>query len=439
MSQYYPPSDDNNGQPQSAPANAQPQQQGNPYFDRVQDNAAPDLDAAAPTLTQTEMQQFNRKAMFFLAAIIGLLLLLAFWIMHSLSNRGEDKKAVTEAQKPTQVVETPDLPRAAPAAPVPDAAAQPIDVVSNAPPLPPMPDRGSARRAGVNDYPVSVGADAQPMANGPHQPSLLERRMWNGNVPPQAPNSDPALAQAQAAAGGMTGMLQGPPGTKMVIGADGNPTWVPQETVRQSESNAKLLANPDALLVRGTYIRCILETRIITDVPGYTSCIVTEPVYSINGRRLLLPRGSKMLGKYDNGGIARGRVAVIWDRITTPNGYDISMASPGTDQLGGAGHPGQYDSHWPSRIASAMLISMISDLFKYEGQKHGPSGTVVTPGGTAYETPYESNTAQTMQNMAQQAINESANRKPTVTINQGTQLNVYVAQDVDFSNVLARR
>jgi type IV secretion system protein VirB10 len=226
----------------------------------------------------------------------------------------------------------------------------------------------------------------------------------------------------------------------MVMGPNG-PMWVPtgKETVSQPESTAKLLANPDALLVRGTYIRCILETRIITDIPGFTSCIVTEPVYSINGRRLLLPRGSKLLGKYDSSGIGRGRVGVIWDRVVTPNGYDITMSSPGTDQLGGAGHPGQYDAHWPSRIATAMLISMISDLFKYEGEKQGPKGTVITPSGTAYETPYQSNTARTVQSMADQAISESANRKPTVTINQGTQLNVYVAQDVDFSNVLARR
>ncbi|MBW8810540.1 MAG: secretion protein, partial [Lysobacter sp.] len=405
--------------------------QGNPYFDRVQDNSAPDLDAAAPTLTQTEMQQLNRKAMFFLAAIVGLLLLVAFWIMHSLSNRDDGKKKTsTDAQRATQVVETPDLPRAAPtpAPVVNDAAAQPIDVVNNAPPLP-TPGHVSPRRAG--DY-GDGGDTAQAVPAGPRPPSLVERRMWNGNMPP----ADAAASQGGQMQGGPQGQQ---PGGMMVMGPNG-PVWVPnKETVKEADSSAKLLANPDALLVRGTYIRCILETRIITDVPGFTSCIVTEPVYSINGRRLLLPRGSKMLGKYDSAGIGHGRVAVIWDRVVTPNGYDVSMASPGTDQLGGAGHPGQYDAHWPSRVATAMLISMISDLFKYEGEKHGPKSTAITTGGTVYESPYESNTAQTVQSMAQQAISESANRKPTVTINQGTQLNVYVAQDVDFSNVLARR
>ena len=431
MSQHYPPSDDNNNQPQAnaGQSHEQPQAQGNPYFDRVQDNTAPDLDAAAPTLTQTEMQQLNRKAMFFLAAIVGLLLLVAFWIMHSLSTRDDGKKKTTaDAQRQTQVVETPDLPRAAPAPAPVEAAAQPIDVVNNAPPLP-TPKHVSARR--TSDY---GGDTAQAMPAAPQPPSLVERRMWNGNVPP----ADGAAAQGgqMQGQGGPQGQQQG---GMMVMGPNG-PVWVPnKDAVKQADSSAKLLSNPNALLVRGTYIRCILETRIITDVPGFTSCIVTEPVYSINGRSLLLPRGSKLLGRYDSAGIGHGRVAVIWDRVVTPNGYDVSMASPGTDLLGGAGHPGQYDAHWPSRVATAMLISMISDLFKYEGEKNGPRSTVVSPTGMAYESPYESNTAQTVQSLAQQAISESANRKPTVTINQGTQLNVYVAQDVDFSNVLARR
>ncbi len=439
MSQYYPPSDDNDGRQQGSAGQPhessreqarESAQAGNPYFDRVRDGEAPDLDAAAPTLTQTEMQQLNRKAMFFLAAIVGLLLLVAFWIMHSLSTRDDGrKKAGAEAQRPTQIVETPELPRAQQAQAPASAgdAAQPIDVVDNAPPLP-APQHVVARRYGSEGDNEDM---PQAMPAGPRPPSLVERRMWNGNTPP--PDAAAAGGPGQGGAPG-----QSRAGT-MVMGPNG-PVWVPaKEAVKDAESSARVLANPDVLLVRGTYIRCILETRIITDVPGFTSCIVTEPVYSINGRRLLLPRGSKLLGKYDSAGIARGRVAVIWDRVVTPNGYDISMASPGTDQLGGAGHPGQYDAHWPSRVATAMLISMISDLFKYEGEKHGPQGTVITPNGMAYDTPYQSNTARSVQSLADQAINESANRKSTVTINQGTQLNVYVAQDVDFGNVLARR
>jgi type IV secretion system protein VirB10 len=204
-----------------------------------------------------------------------------------------------------------------------------------------------------------------------------------------------------------------------------------------TRDGARYLANPDALLVRGTYIRCVLETRIVTDVPGFTSCVVTEPVYSINGRSLLLPKGSKVLGRYDEGPDGP-RVAVLWDRVTTPTGIDMTMASPGVDGMGSAGHPGHYDAHWPSRIASALLISLIADGFEYAAAKHGPTTTYAT-GNLVVEAPFESKTAQSLERVAQQAIAAGGRRRPTVTINQGTVVNVYVAKDIDFSSVIGGR
>ena len=225
---------------------------------------------------------------------------------------------------------------------------------------------------------------------------------------------------------------------RMLAAASGNNQPAP-EAEPVPATAAQYIRNPDVLMVRGTYLRCILETRIVTDIAGYTSCILTEPVYSINGRSLLLPKGSKLLGQYQLQSKPIPRVAVIWDRITTPNGIDVTMQSPGIDNLGGAGHPGDMDAHWPSRIASAMLISLISDVFKYAAAKHGEGATVTYPSGVSVEQPFESNTAQAVQDLAEQAIEQSANRPVTVTINQGTMLSVYVSQDVDFSRVIANR
>jgi type IV secretion system protein VirB10 len=159
-------------------------------------------------------------------------------------------------------------------------------------------------------------------------------------------------------------------------------------------------------------------------------------VYSINGRSLLLPKGSKIYGAY-GGGPKGKRVEVIWDRITTPNGIDVAMSSPGIDQLGGAGHPGDYSAHWGSRIASALMISLIADAFKYAAAEHGPETTTISSSGFAVQSPYESATARSMERLANEAMSER--RPPTVTINQGTVMSVYVAKDVDFSDVLPRR
>ncbi|WP_029561736.1 TrbI/VirB10 family protein, partial [Xanthomonas sacchari] len=277
--------------------------------------------------------------------------------------------------------------------------AEPVQLAEqpSLPPLPPMP----------------TDTDAQ-MQSAPRQergPSLLERRMAG-------------LQQQDAGGQGLGGMM---PGQEQ----GGAPMQQEQET------SAKPIANPDGLLVRGTYIRCVLETRIITDFPGFTSCIITEPVYSINGRRLLLPKGSKILGQYGPAEPTGPRMQVVWDRITTPTGIDVTLVGPGVDNLGSAGHPGQYSAHWASRISSALMISLLSDAFKWAAAEHGPKTTTTgLNSGIVTEQPYESNTAQSIQRLADQALDRR--RPATVTINQGTIVNVYVAKDVDFTAVLPR-
>ncbi len=129
------------------------------------------------------------------------------------------------------------------------------------------------------------------------------------------------------------------------------------------------------------------------------------------------------------------RVAVVWNRITTPTGIDVAMASPGVDNLGGAGHPGDYDAHWPSRIGSALLISLIGDGFSYAAAEHGPPTTTIADGVVVQE-PHESGTARTMERLANRALERNLQRPATVTIQPGEILNIYVARDVDFSAVL---
>jgi type IV secretion system protein VirB10 len=260
------------------------------------------------------------------------------------------------------------------------------------------------------------------MAAQPRLPTLRERREGVST----------AMASTDSPDSHVRALLAGLP-------APGAPGATPAAAtpVAADAASAQYINHPDTLLARGTYIRCVLETRIVTDIPGYTSCVVTEPVYSINGRNRLLARGSKVSGRYDTD--ANGpRVAVVWDRITTPDGFDIRMASPGVDNLGGAGHPGQYDAHWGSRMSAALMISMVSDLFKYEGELHGPDTTTIS-NGVVTQAPFDSNTARTMERLANQALARSINRPVTVTINQGSVVDIYVARDVDFAPVIEGR
>lgn len=365
----------------------------NPYANQYQRSAEPDLDASAPSLQSSELRQMNRRALFLLGAVVLLLLFLAYWMVSGVGKKDERAKPreekVTVADAPTSMALPPLPPAAAPAAPTPQPAPQPIPLL-----------------------PTSTAMSARPMPAAPSGPTLLQRRIAASSIDTGGGEPSNPLTAA------------GIVGKKLPGDVDSKPT------------SAQSLPHPDTLMQRGTYIRCVLETRIVSDIPGFSTCLVTEPVYSFNGHTLLLPKGSKLLGSY-SGGPTGDREAVIWDRIITPTGIDVNMSSPGIDNLGGAGLPGYYDAHWGKRIGSALLISLLSDAFKYEAAEHGPRNTTIS-NGLVTQTPFESNTAQTIQNLANQAVREAANRPPTVTINQGTVIYVYVTKDVDFSGVVAR-
>lgn len=365
-----------------------------PYLN--EGRAEQDLDARAPQLGRHESKKVNRMAW---GLVAGCCVLMAGLVIAALWNRrnASSSEKVEPQEERVVVPDTPENPLtdAQPAAPI--ALYSPADARRNSP---------------------SEQESASEAPSAPRGPTLIERRMASAEVALGSNPSQDPYAQA---------MLEGLP--------NGKPSEKPQENPQVKTTRAQFLSNPDALLVRGTYLRCVLETRIITDIKGFTSCIVTESVYSINGRKLLIPKGSKISGAYDTD--ANGpRVSVVWDRIITPTGVDVTMSSPGVDNLGGAGHPGDYNAHWASRMSSALMISLISDAFKYTAAEHGPPSTTVTNGIVTQE-PFESNTARTMERLANQALERSVSRPATVTINQGEVVNVYVAQDIDFSGVAA--
>ncbi|WP_416057219.1 TrbI/VirB10 family protein [Stenotrophomonas maltophilia] len=424
MSQQNTPGNDpNSGQGNPSPyggaPGAAPDTSSNPYFGAGPGEAAPDLDAAAPQLRSAEEQRLNRKALLFLGGIVVLLVCMGMLLLRKGSESKDDAPKQREIARAT----TPQLPNAvAPPTPTPDVAqqAQPIDML---PALPPPPASGQRTASFMPE---------REEREAPRGPTLLDRRIGSSG------GTSAGDMQGQGApAGGMSEYQRAMISSLQAQNGQTTPARVRRGPDVDDISSATYIHSPDALLVRGTYLRCVLETRIITDLAGYTSCLLTEPVYSINGRSLLLPKGSKIYGAY-GGGPAGKRVEVIWDRITTPNGIDVAMSSPGVDGLGGAGHPGQYSAHWGSRIASALMISLIADAFKYAAAEHGPETTTVANNGMTVQSPYESSTARTMERLANDALS-SNRRPPTVTINQGTIVNVYVAKDVDFTNVLNPR
>ncbi len=359
------------------------------------------LEKDIPDLNSGIGQRLNRKAMVFILLCSGLAV--AF-LAYAFSFFSSGKKETVEETAREQVVEIPSSP--IPAAPVVSAEAavqqqaQPINMASQ-PGLPKAPELTVPEVPAIASTPIQSFSDATTSA--PAVDNLVASRTGDGSG-----NFITSEDEKQAASGALGGV---------------------------DRLKAQKVLNPDFLLIQGTYIRCVLSSRIVSDIPGNASCVVTEPVYSSSGTKLLIPKGSKVLGNYASGSSVGNRIGVIWSRIITPDQVDIRMQSQGTDSMGGAGHPGHYRSHWQSRLGTALLISLIGDGVDYVGQKSMPE-TVVSTSTSTTITPTETRTARTLERVATEELNRLGMRQPTVTINQGQILNIFVSQDIDFEGVI---
>lgn len=192
--------------------------------------------------------------------------------------------------------------------------------------------------------------------------------------------------------------------------------------------SAALRGNMDFLLGRTTGISCSLMTRIVTTYPGITKCQVMNDVYSANGKVLLVEKGSVIHGEQQSA-LTHGqaRIFVAWTTIETPNGVSVSIDSLGADPLGGSGHPARINSHFWQRIGGAVMISMVDDTINAYGRRSSNKGS-------SNNVSFES-TTEAAQDIATEVLKNSINIPPTGYVNQGERIMVYVARDVDFSNV----
>lgn len=195
------------------------------------------------------------------------------------------------------------------------------------------------------------------------------------------------------------------------------------------EAKAHMLPHPDFLVTKGTIIPCILQTRLNTQLAGYTKCVVPMDIRSTTGNVVLLDKGTVVTGEMQHG-LMRGedRAFVVWDRAETPEHSVIELDSPATDELGQSGIQVTVNNHWWQRFGSAILLSVIQgglDAGVETASRIGASGS------GSYFNSFQSN-GQTVANSALQA---DINIQPTGEKAQGKTIAIFVARDLDFSGI----
>lgn len=187
-------------------------------------------------------------------------------------------------------------------------------------------------------------------------------------------------------------------------------------------ATARPMVNPATTVTQGTLIPAILETAINTDVPGYVRAVVSQDVRSFDGKSVLVPRSSRLIGQYQSG-VQGGqkRAYVIWTRLIRPDGASVNLASPAVGFDGTTGLPGEVNNHFFRRFGSAMLLSVIGSIGTFAS-----GGASVVLGGAG-------------QSAASVAAQQDSQIGPTIRVRQGEPIRVFTARDLDFSQVPAVR
>ncbi|WOC15623.1 type IV secretion system protein VirB10 [Pseudochrobactrum sp. MP213Fo] len=208
------------------------------------------------------------------------------------------------------------------------------------------------------------------------------------------------------------------------------------QNTNPSETAIKL-NRTDALVVEGTLIPGLLETAINSDLPGQIRAITSQDVYSFDGRRVLIPQGTRLIGEYQSQ-ILEGqkRILVMWTRLIRDDGVSVRLKSIGTDSLGRSGLTGDVDNKWLQRFGSAALISMVGvgmDYMASRGASDNP--WYMQSNADMARAHLQKDIAKTTNDLANQALGKNLYIPPTITVNQGERIFVYVRQDLDFSNL----
>ena len=188
-------------------------------------------------------------------------------------------------------------------------------------------------------------------------------------------------------------------------------------------TQAEVIANPSNTVMQGTMIQAVTETALDSSLPGAIRAIISEDVHAFDGSRVLIPRGSRLIGRYQSGAdIGQKRVTIAWDRIIMPDNQSVTISAFGGDELGRSGATGVVDTRFGQRFGSAALISLISAAPDVAASRveDDDAATVIQEVGDDFS------------DATDDVISEYLSLSPIIYVDQGSRITVMVDRDLEI-------
>lgn len=196
-------------------------------------------------------------------------------------------------------------------------------------------------------------------------------------------------------------------------------------TATSNAGGLHLPASPYTVMA-STVIPAALVTGINSDLPGQVVANVTEAVYdTATGRYLLIPQGSRLIGRYDSQvSFGQRRVLLVWTRLILPDTSSIALDKlPGIDPSGYAGLEDGVDWHWDRILAGAALSTLL-----------GVGAELAAPANSTDDNRVviaaRESAQDTVNQVGQELTKRNLSIQPTLTVRPGFPMRVMVNKDL---------
>ncbi|MYH10096.1 MAG: TrbI/VirB10 family protein [Gemmatimonadales bacterium] len=165
----------------------------------------------------------------------------------------------------------------------------------------------------------------------------------------------------------------------------------------------------------GAFLEAVLVTQLSGEFPGPVLAMVSVPLYSADRRRVLIPRGARVVGTAQAvQNRDQSRLAVAFHRLLLPDGSWIDLEFTGLNQMGESALRDRVNRHYLSTFAAAGAVGALSGLTLAGASPYGLRAGV----------------GQGLGGSATSMLDRYLNRLPEITIRAGHRLRIWFTSDV---------
>jgi type IV secretion system protein VirB10 len=259
-----------------------------------------------------------------------------------------------------------------------------------------------------------------PLAQSHRDPNRASDAAAASPLEPES--SDAALDGALASLGQSLAALE----AEMMAGLAGEALPPSEETTagRSSTPEPGRFVQPDdppgwERIHEGSFLEAVLVTQLSGEFPGPVLAMVSAPLYSADRLRVLIPRGSRVVGTASAvQNRDQSRLAVAFHRLLLPGGSWIDLDFAGLNQVGESGLKDEVNRRYLSTFAAAGAVGALSGLTLAGASPYGLRAGV----------------GQGLGGSATSMLDRYLNRMPEITIRAGHRLRVWLTADVLVPN-----